>query len=195
MPLPAMHSLTPELLPAPGGPRRVILGSRGRLGRPAAARRAPLQRLAAPAGRAGGTVLPRAPPQERAPKLARPPASAPPLSASGGARSAAAELHRRRKVARMERAARRGAARPPAAAPGAGRRAAAAPAAVQGKRSAAPASGALALGAGAPPGRAEAPLWRAWAAAVPELDGLHKPVGLMLASALVLSSAVQLSGA
>jgi len=190
-----MRSPAPEPLPAPGGTRRSSLGSRGRLGRPAAARRAPLQRLVAPAGRAGGTVLPRAPPQERAPKLARPPASAPPLPASGGARSAAAELHRRRNVARMERAARRAAAPLPAAAPGAGRRGAAAPAAVQGKRGAAPASDALALGAGALPGRAEPPLWRSWAAAVPELDGLHKPVGLMLASALVLSSAVQLSGA
>lgn len=48
---------------------------------------------------------------------------------------------------------------------------------------------------GAQPRRAVLPFPVAWAAAVPELDGVHKPIGLMLASAFVLSASVQLSGA
>lgn len=53
---------------------------------------------------------------------------------------------------------------------------------------------AAALAAAQPP-RPALPFPLAWAAAIPDLDGLHKPVGLVLASAFVLSASVQISSA
>lgn len=52
-----------------------------------------------------------------------------------------------------------------------------------------------AAAAAAQPQRPALPFPLAWAAAIPDLDGLHKPVGLVLASAFVLSASVQISSA